>query len=247
MRKLSNRLPLVVVLVLLARLPASSQNSLPALDGIVHAHHAGPIAPASVEMTGNVERGGKTVPFRIIGTRDEALRIEYGGQGKDTLVMSQKQNFHDDGEKVTYPKVPSGFAELDITGLFFVQQLRNRAVRVETSEEGIPIGGVPTTRIRVQSDRNQKHKGTIRVDDRVDIYVTKTGLLAGIVRSFYEGRPDRYTQAFSFSDFRETAGVLLPYRIDVHLKGKRIQTFSIENYRFDVPADREMFVSRRAR
>jgi hypothetical protein len=99
---------------------------------------------ATVQMTGVVERGGKTEPFRIVATRDEELRIEYGSLGKDALVLSQKLNFHDNGSKVAYQRAPSGFSQLDITGVFLIQQLRNRAVRVENTGARLTIGGVST-------------------------------------------------------------------------------------------------------
>jgi hypothetical protein len=194
MTKASTRFLFAAVLVFLLVSVSTAQNSPLALDNIVQAHRAGVIPPLSVEMIGNVERNGKSEAFRIVATRDEELRIDYGAEGKDSLVLSQKLNFRDDGKKVTYQKARSGFSQLDVTGLFLIQQLRNRAVRVEAGDGGIPIGGVPTHRIRVQGERSEQHKGTVRVDDRVDIYVTQAGILAGVARSFYEGRPDRYTQ-----------------------------------------------------
>jgi hypothetical protein len=229
--------------------PATAQG-LAALDAIVQAHGARRLAPISVQMAGMVQRGdAKPEPFRLVATRDEELRIEYGSDGKDTMVVSQKLNFRDDGTKFEYPRAPSGFSQLDITGLFFVEQLRNRAVRVEAAQEQVTIAGTDTTRLRVESERTQVHKGNIRVNDRADLYVGPNGLLTAISRSFYEGRPERYSQAFLFTDYRKTGEeeILLPYRVEVYVKGQRRQTFLVESYQFDVPTDRELFLTRRAR
>jgi len=218
-----------------------------ALDAIQRAHGSPAIAPISVEITGVVERNGKTEPFRLVATRDEELRIEYGALGKDFLVLSQLVNFRDDGQKVEFQNSPSGFAQLDITGVFFVQQLRNRAVRVETTPDRLTIADVPTQRLRVESERTQRQKGTVRVADQVDLYVTDAGILAGISRTFYDGRPERYTQAFTFSDYRKVNGELLAFRIEVYINSQRLQTFLVHQYTFDVPAGRDLFRSRRVR
>ena len=229
--------------------PALAQG-LATLDAIVAAHGVNRLSPLSVQMTGMVQRGeSKPEQFRIVATRDEELRIEYGTQGKDTMVVSQKLNFRDDGTKFEYSRVPSGFSQLDITGLFFVEQLRNRAVRVDAATEQVIIAGAPATRLRVESERTQIHKGKIQVNDRADLYVGPNGLLMGVSRSFYEGRPERYTQAFLFSDYRKTGAeeLLLPYRVEVYIKGQRRQTLLVESYQFDVSTDRDLFLTRRAR
>jgi hypothetical protein len=81
----------------------------------------------------------------------------------------------------------------------------------------------------------------------VNVYVTDAGILAGISRSFYEGRPDRYTQAFTFSDYRKVNGEQLPHRIELYIKGQRRQTFLIESYVFNTPANPDLFKPWRAR
>jgi hypothetical protein len=223
---------------------------LVALDAIVEAHGVNRLPPISVQMTGSVQRdGGKPEPFRILATRDEELRIDYGAGNKDTHVVSQKLNFRDDGTKFEYSRVPSGFAQLDITGLFLIEHLRNRAIRVEQAQDKATVAGTPATKLIVQGERTQVHKGNINVGDRADLYVGPNGLLTAISRSFYEGRPERYTQAFLFSDYRKTGddGLLLPYRVELYIKGHLRQAFQIETYQFDIPADRELFLSRRPR
>jgi hypothetical protein len=237
----------ISILALVECCPTLAAQGLHLLDAIQQAHESPALAPISVQMTGVVERGGNKEPFRIVATRNEELRIEYGSLGKDALVLSQKVNFHDDGKKVVYQRAPSGFSQLDVTGMFFIQQLRSRAVRVENTGARLTIGSVPTQHLTVQSERKQVHKGSVTVKDHVNVYVTDAGILTGISRSFYEGRPDRYTQAFTFSDYRKVNGEQLPHRIELYIKGQRRQTFLIENYAFDIPVDRDLFNSWRAR
>jgi hypothetical protein len=216
------------------------------LDEIVEAHGADVVPPISVQMIGRVDRNQKTEPLKIVATREEKIRLEYGTAGKDTLVMTQGLIFQDDGEKFTYPRVYAGFSQLDMTGLFLVQQLTKRAVRVDKMSTRVVVAGVLATPIRVESERTQTHKGSVKVADSVELYVGPNGLLLGISRSFYEGRPDQYTQSFLFSDYRKTeSGMSLPYQIDLYIKGQRRQSFHIETYQFDVRADRELFQSRR--
>lgn len=226
----------------------SQAQGLIVLDGIVAAHGADPVPPTSVLMVGAVERHGKKPePLRLLATRDEKIRIEYGGEGKDTVVISQGLSFSDDGQKFTYPRVGSGFAQLDITGLFLLQQMRTRAVRVETTQERASVGGVVGQRIRVESERSQKHLGKILVKDQADLYVMDNGLLLAVSRSFYEGRPERYTQTFVFSDYRKVNGVSLPHHIDMYIKTRKVESFTIESYQFDTAAEPTLFSPRRAR
>lgn len=221
---------------------------LATLDAIVAAHGVNRLAPLSVQMTGIVDRGGKPESFRLLGTRDEERRIEYGTSGTDTRVTTSKLTFHDNGEKTTTGQSGSGFSQLDVTGLFLVEQLRNRAVRVDLSEEWALVGGVRARRVRVSSERSYKIPGRVRVDDRLDLYVTESGLLAGISRTLYEGRPERYTATWIFSDYREIQDKMrLPHRIELYVNNKKRETFAVETYAFDVPANRDLFLPRRSR
>ena len=228
--------------------PSAFAQGSPVIDAIVQAHGAALLPPISVQMVGTVERDNKPEPFRLIATRDEQRRIEYGSEGKDTVVSSQKGNFSDDGQKSTYSKVPSGFSQLDITGLFLIQQLRNRAIRVEQKPESVTVSGIPARWLRVEGERTQLHSAKNIVKDQFDAYVSaENGLLLAIARSFYEGRPERYTLTVTFSDYRKTQEVLLPYRIEVYLKGKKTQTYVVQSYQFDAEASRDQFMARRSK
>jgi outer membrane lipoprotein-sorting protein len=225
--------------------PRLSAQSLSALDAIVQAHQLDPLPPISVQITGMVERNGKTEPFRILATRDEELRMEYGSEGKDTFVSSPKVMFHTDGRTLTFPSVVPRYNQLDITGLFLVQQLRNRAVQVEATGESRTLGTAPVQHIAVRSERKKGYGALPRIEDRMDLYVSESGLLAAIARSFYQGRPEAYTETTIFSDYRRVGEQLLPHRIEVYLQKNLRQTFRVESYQFDVPVDRDLFQPRR--
>lgn len=184
--------------------------------------------------------------FRLVATDVEQLRIDYGSGGKDTVVISPKATFRTDGDKIG-SRASANFAQLDVTGLFFAAQLRHRAVRVERSDDMVSVGGAPARRIRVEGERSKNQPGLPLTEDRVDLYVNEAGLLTAISRTFYEGRPERYTVTFLFSEYRKTGNVWLPYRIEAYLKGQRRQTFHVEQYVFDTPVSREQFEPRRPR
>lgn len=227
--------------------PAFAQG-LATLDAVVAAHGVNRLSPLSVQMTGTVERGAnKPEPFRLLATRDEELRVEYGTSGTDTRVTTSKLTFTDNGVKSKVGQTGSGFSQLDVTGLFLVEQLRNRAVRVDLTDNWVQVGGVNARRIRVSNERFHKIPGRLRVDDRLDLYVTETGLIAAISRTLYEGRPERYIATWVFSDYRETSErAKLPRRIELYVNGKKRETLTVENYVFDAPTSREMFLPRRS-
>lgn len=242
------RLALVVASLAGPGTVESFAQSVLLFDSIAAAHGLKLDTPhSSVQMTGVVDRGGKSEPFRLIATAEGQLRIEYGSAGRDVLVMTPKLIFHDDGTRITFDKVPPGFSQLDITGPFLMEQLSRRTVQVERTLDRVVVGDTPTQRVRLESDSSEMHKGSIRVIDRLDLYLDTEDRLAGISRTFYAGRPETYSQAFSFSDYRKTDGVLLPYKIGVEVNAKRRQTFKVDQYQFDVPLDRSQFVGARAK
>src|SRR5437867_1256614 len=75
------------------------------LDNILTAHEVKDL-PSTVQITGTVVRTGKPENFRIVATGEEQLRLEYGGDRKDAVVMTAKRVFHDTGSKITFDAVP---------------------------------------------------------------------------------------------------------------------------------------------
>src|SRR5688572_18996452 len=142
-----------------------------ALDSIIQAHGSQVLPLVSVRMTGSVQRDKKNPePFTLIATRDEKVRKEYGNEGKDTVVSSTTLNFRDDGQKFEFSRIPTDYSQLD-TALFFLQELRQRAVRIEATTDRASVGGVVGQKIRIESERSQKHLGKILVKDEADLYV----------------------------------------------------------------------------
>jgi hypothetical protein len=221
----------------------SEAQGLPTIQDILRAHNAWPVAPGSVEMIGTSMKNGTPVPFKATATHLEEALVEYGERKQ---VISPQQTFQDDGKTVTYAKAPSGFSQLDVTGLFFIAQLQQKPASVSPPEK-VELKGIPVYRVHVLNDRSQIHFGMSRVKDEFDLYVTESGILAGISRLFYDDQPFRYTQTYLFSDYRETDKVLLPYRIEVYLKGRLTETIQIASYTFEISTPTTLFQPRRTR
>jgi hypothetical protein len=215
-----------------------------ALHEILLAHQALPawtIAPVSIQITGVSTRGGAAEPIKITATRYEEVLIEYGN--RERRVTTPSANFLADASKTTAEDRPGGFAQLDVTGLFLVAQLAERGVAVGFAEESSSPG---LRRIAVRGNRSELHYRRFTVHDALDLYIDPLGRLAGIVRQFYPDEPQyRYTVSLAFSDYRETGGLLLPYRIERFLQGKSVEAITVGAYAFNVPASPAMFVKRR--
>ncbi len=215
-----------------------------ALDAILRAHHAWTTPPASVRIIGTLTRGKTTEPIKITATAEEEALVE---SGTSKLVATTSSRFQDKDGKITPEPTLSGFSQLDVTGLFFLAQLAVRPVSVASPVAAVTPGGAGR-RVHVRSNRSQLHYGRLRVIDEADFYTGSDGLLAGISRSFYESLPRfKFSQAYAFSDYRDTNGVLLPYRIDRYLKGRVIETITVTSYEFDVPAAPTLFTQRGTR
>jgi hypothetical protein len=187
----------------------------------------------SVEITGTSTKGEVTVPFTLTATREEEIVAVYGDRKQ---VATPKWDFRDDGKQLAFGETPPGFGQLDVTGLFLVAQVQQRPVSVDLPAP-VTVKGVPAFRIRVSNSRNRLHFGVSRVQDELDIYVTEAGLLAATSRLYYDDQPFRYTESHVFSDYRrDDNGTILPYRIEVYLKGRLVETLQVSAYHFTASA-----------
>ena len=222
----------------LAQTVGPPQGPAAALQGILRAHRAWTTPPASVQITGTLTRDKMTEPVKITATRQEEALVESGTAKR---VATTSVHFEDKQGKVTPLPTLSGFTQLDATSLFFLAQMAARPVTVAPAVPAVTPGG-PGQRIRVRSNRTEMHYGKIGVADEVDLYVGPGGLLTGLSRSFYESAPRfKFSHAYAFSDYKETNGILLPYRIERYLKGRNVETIVVTSYEFDVPAAPTLF------
>ncbi len=226
----------IILPVALAQTPVSDP-----IQSLLKAHNAWPQPPASVRITATSTRDGVTEPLAITATRQEELLLEYGARRR---VATSNSQFEERGGKLLVDPAPPGFAQLDITSVFLLAQLAGRPVQIESLGPS-SLEGVAVRRVRIRGGRRQIHYRRHDVQDEAELYVNETGLLAGISRSFYANSPFRVTLAFAFSDYRDTNGVLLPYRIAKYLKGRKIETISVISYLFDAPAAPALFEPRR--
>ena len=89
------------------------------------------------------------------------------------------------------------------------------------------------------------HFRQLPVKDELDVLVSPSGLLAGIERSFYPADPRlHYTAGYRFTEYRDTGGVLMPYRIDSIFKGNIEETILVDDYQLNVAANPSLFESR---
>jgi len=216
----------------------------PPLQAILQAHKAWKTPPASIQILGSVLRGNAREPVTITATNKEEAVVDYGNLRR---VATASRHFKDDGTKATIQPTLSGFTQLDATSVFLLAQLAGRPVRVDRPEPA-KFQGIPAFRVHVSSDRSEVHYRQYKVRDELDLFVTESGLLAGIERTFYRERPlFTVTMRLAFSDYRDANGVLLPYRIDRYMNGHNVESIAVDAYAFDIPTTSALFEPRRTR
>jgi len=216
-------------------LPASVQS-------VLKSHRAWALPPASVRIIGKSTRGAVTEPIRITTTRNEETLIEYRARRQ---VFTPLRRFEDDGTKIEFQPAAGGFAELDIAGLYRLAQLAGRGITADAPQSAM-LEGSPVQRIHVRSARTELHYRVLTVRDEFDIYVNEAGLLAGVSRDFYPSSPlFHFNLGFVFAEYRETGGVLLPYRIHRYINGQKVETISVDTYELGVPVAPAVFEPRR--
>jgi hypothetical protein len=185
--------------------------------------------------------GKVTEAVRIVATAKEEIAIERGALQETKLVSTPKESFHHDGKKTIKASAPAGFAQLDITGIFMLAGAAASGATAGKSETA-PFAGGEALKIPINRGRTQRHLGQYTVQDTFDIYLDASGRLAGIARSFYPTTSSlHYTLGYKFGDYRDTGGVLLPYRIEVHLKKHLSETIVVSEYQFNIAPDPALF------
>ena len=186
-------------------------------------------------------KGPDRHPVTITATKKEEAAIAYGSARRVTTPSS---HFQDDGQNSTFASVPSGFDQLDITGIFLISQMTQRQSKAGPPEFFHSKDG-RGEQFHLSSARTKMHFRQIAVTDELDVLVGASGLLAGLERTFYPGDSRlRYTSGYRFSDYRDSGGVLLPYRIDVTFKGNIEESILVTDYQIDVPLNPSLFASR---
>jgi hypothetical protein len=233
------------VLSLFAEALFSQSRGLVALDQVLQAHGSWQVVPLSIQITGTSTRDGGTSPVQITATNQEEVLYQYGSQRK--YVATPAAHFEADVSTMTQEAAPSGFAQLDVTGVFLLTQLLQRRINIGPPEAAtLPSG--PGTHVRIRGERSEWHYRRFKVLDQLDLYIDNNGLIEGISRTFYENEPRwERTVAVRFSDYRETRGIRLPYRIDRYDEGALIETIHVDSYAFDVPAGPGLFARGRVR
>jgi hypothetical protein len=244
---------ILVVALLGGQLVAAQQPAPSAtLEGLLLAHRAWNSPPLTIEITGTSKTTSKegepvSEPVRILATGNEETITEYGALRGNKAVATSSAVFRDNGEKVTFGAAPAGFSQLDVTGVFFLARLASTPF-TPSPAVAAEMARTPAQKVTISRNRSQKHYGQFKVDDTFDVFIGQNGLLAGIARSFYPSTSSRhYTEGYMFEDYRETSGVLLPYRIAKYHKGRRVQIIEVERYEFNLGADPALFKARSVR
>jgi hypothetical protein len=215
-------------------------------DVVLNAHRASRLnAPTSVKIMGVSTRATGTQPITITATNLEETLLEIG---KEKEVATPARFFRDDGEQSVRHNTPAGFAQLDVTGVFLISQLRNREVKT-TNPVSTTFRGRDAWLIHVAGNRSEMHHRQLRVEDEFDLYLDKSGLLLAIERTFYKELPlFTATMTLVFSDHRATSdGLILPHRIERYVKENKVETILVSSYAFDIQTTRDQFEPRRPR
>ena len=164
--------------------------------------------------------------------------------GASRRVATSSRQFQDDGEKAIFAGTLNAFSQLDVTGVFLMAQLSQRAEQAGPPEVVTP-NGVRVTKVHLWSNRTQTHFRQIKVSDELNVFVDSSGMLLGLERTFYalDSRL-RYTLGYRFSDYRNAGGVLLPYRIETVFKGNIEETILVNDYQVNVPVASYQFQPR---
>jgi hypothetical protein len=245
-RKIYTTITLLFLLAtpLLAQRPPLTEGA-ESIQAMLKAHGAWTTPPLSIQIEGRSTKGAITEPVRIMATAEEEVRTEYGERHERLNVAARTAHFNDDGKKVKRQPTPSGFAQLDVTSVFFLSRLLQAPVRASKVEA---LGQDGSLRMTASTGRKELHYSQYTVEDTFDLYIHKSGLLSGISRSVYQERPlYASTLDVTFSDYRDTNGVWLPYRITRYVNRQLIETINVDRYTVDVPAPSSLFIPRRSR
>jgi hypothetical protein len=185
--------------------------------------------------------GKTTQPIRIVATSKGENVTEFGSSRERKIVFTPNTAFEDDGTKVTKKMTAQRLSQLDVTGIYMLATGSMSETRLGQAAAA-SIRDTQALKVPVDRGRPPKQLAWPGETDSFDIYVGQNGLLLGIARlTTPEASSTRVTLGYTFTDYRLTNGVFLPYRIEAYLRGRLVETIEVEAYRFDIAVDPAVF------
>jgi hypothetical protein len=221
--------------------PTTATDAGSFIQAVLLAHNAWVTPPNSIQIRGTLIQANSKQPLTIIATRLEEVITQTGTSKR---VVTPSKQFQDDGANTSFANTLNAFSQLDVTSIFLMAQLTQRAEQAGPPEVVTP-NGARVTKVHLWSNRTQTHFRQIKVSDELDVFVDSSGMLLGLERTFYaQDSRLRYTLGYRFSDYRNAGGVRLPYRIETVFKGNIEETILVNDYQVNVPVDRYQFQPR---
>lgn len=198
---------------------------------------------STIRLRGTRKAAGVLEPVVISATMEGSSRIDYGRNAERSTVTTADGRYDvREGKKEYRPSHSGVYAQLDVFSVLGIRNTYgsggNRGV-VGNRE----LKGTPTILIHAGKDRQQTFYNRV-VKDETDIDLdAQTGLVAAVhrVQSADDSLDMRFTTSSVFSDYRNDAGVLLPFRIERYMDGVLRETIVVESYEINPIFDRDLF------
>jgi hypothetical protein len=190
-----------------------------------------------VRIEGRFSQGSVPVPLTITATEREEVLYEYGGGRPFRRVTTPETQFIEEAGKAEFPSMSPGFSQLDVTGVFMLAKSSNAASAKRAGSAA--LRGAPGEKLSVDRGRMEVHFDSL-INDTFDLYTNAEGLLTGISRTFNAG-PITMSIAHEFFDFRPVDGVMLPFRIERVVRGRKSGIIDVDRSILDAPASPQLF------
>jgi len=197
----------------------------------------------TIRLAGTRKTKTTLEPVVISATMEGSSRIDYGKNAEHSVVTTARGRYDvTKGEKKSRPGHSGIYAQLDIFSVLGIRNTYgsgdNRGV-VGNRE----LKGNPTVLIHAGKDRQKTFYDRI-VKDEADIELdAQTGLLAAVhrVQSADDSLDVQFLTTYTFSDYRNVNGIVLPFLIERYRNTILRETLTVESYDINPIFDRDLF------
>ena len=182
----------------------------------------------TLRITGTSKTATGSQPFTFSASLDGQVRLDYGRPVTRSRVTTPSGHFEVRGNQVRpMPAHVNLYGQLDLLSVFAI-----RRFAVGTPE---PLGtgaveGRSSVRYRAHSGREQIQY-LRRLSDDLDVdFDRQTGLVAAVTRTLYaDNSLDLpFTRSYLFADHRNIGDLIFPFRIQMAINGRVVETFLID-------------------
>lgn len=237
-------LRVLLILAVLAS-PAFAQEPSGVMTRAVAEHGGAALQSVqTLRLTGESSAKAVSTPVVISADLDGYVRYDYGQPITRSWIHEPDGEFEIRGQQAAIIKQPHVglFAGLDFLSILGLKRLEIGSTQWQDAGSGTDSGRAVDRRT-VETAQQRREYGRLLKDTFEVRFDAQTGLVSSVSRTQYaENSLDlTFPVRYAFSDYRETQGIVFPFRIEKYVKDRLVETFTFSSIEINAGISRATF------